>query len=70
MRRVRSTRKGNLFLRGTEKVIVALALQFLSTKFKLLFFFILIRFMVLGPDGSHYMASPEAQVAGSDADDA
>ncbi|XP_057476456.1 protein yippee-like [Actinidia eriantha] len=32
--------------------------------------FILERFMVLGPDGSHYMASPEAQVAGSDADDA
>ncbi|GFY83768.1 Yippee family putative zinc-binding protein [Actinidia rufa] len=32
--------------------------------------FILERFMVLGPDGSHYMANPEAQVAGSDADDA
>ncbi|PSS34656.1 Protein yippee-like [Actinidia chinensis var. chinensis] len=29
--------------------------------------FILERFMV--PDGNHYMASPEAQVAGSDADD-
>ncbi|KAL6998417.1 hypothetical protein U1Q18_008680 [Sarracenia purpurea var. burkii] len=32
--------------------------------------FILERFQVLGPDGSNYMVSPEAQVSGSDPDDA
>ncbi|KAF6147067.1 hypothetical protein GIB67_036786 [Kingdonia uniflora] len=32
--------------------------------------FILERFKVLGPDGSTYWASHEAQVVGSDADDA
>ncbi|GMI71414.1 hypothetical protein like AT2G40110 [Hibiscus trionum] len=32
--------------------------------------FILERFKVLGPDGSHYMVSHEALVSGSDADNA
>ncbi|KAB1218725.1 Protein yippee-like [Morella rubra] len=32
--------------------------------------FILERFKVLGPDGSDYLSSQEAQVGGSDADDA
>ncbi|KAL6987799.1 hypothetical protein U1Q18_013546 [Sarracenia purpurea var. burkii] len=32
--------------------------------------FILERFKVSGPDGSNYMVSPEAQVGGSDVDDA
>ncbi|XP_041027651.1 protein yippee-like isoform X1 [Juglans microcarpa x Juglans regia] len=32
--------------------------------------FILERFKVLGPNGSNYMSSQEAQVGGSDADDA
>lgn len=67
MRKPRSTRKENLSLRGNK--LTCLGYSVLGIRGVLLIS-LLSRFKLVGPDGSNYFASLEAQVGGSDPDDA
>ncbi|KAH0686067.1 hypothetical protein KY285_016611 [Solanum tuberosum] len=70
MRRAKNTKKENQCLRG-QWITLFFRIELGTYHKSSLRYFLLYlnRFKISGPDGSHYWASHETHVAGSDADD-
>lgn len=71
MRRAKNTKKENQCLSGQLITSVFFRIELGTYHKSSLRYFLLYlnRFKISGPDGSHYWASHETHVAGSDADD-